>query len=53
MLAEPGNYPSAVVDPDTGANILAFPVQWGIVEGYAARSDDGELRAVVLWVSED
>lgn len=53
VLAKPGNHPSAVVDPDTGANILAFPVKWGFVEGYAARSDDGELRAAVLWVDED
>ncbi|ONK13549.1 hypothetical protein [Streptomyces sp. MP131-18] len=43
------NWANEIVDPKTGANVLAFPVQDdGSVCGFEARSTDGEILAVLL-----
>ncbi|WP_460999899.1 hypothetical protein [Streptomonospora sediminis] len=53
VLAEPGNYPSAIADPGSGANILGFPVvELGFVDAYTARNAGGDLVALILWIDE-
>lgn len=42
------NWTNDVVDPETGANMLAFPVTDGNVCGFEARNDEDELLAVYL-----
>jgi len=43
------NWIDEIVDPETGANVLAFPVDLeGRVDGFEARSKDGEILAILL-----
>ncbi len=43
------NWANEIVAPETGANVLAFPVEDdGSVCGFEARSEDGEILAVLL-----
>jgi hypothetical protein len=42
------NWTDEVVDPETGANMLAFPVDEGTVSGFEARSEDDEILAILL-----
>jgi hypothetical protein len=42
------NWTNEVVDPESGANMLAFPVYNGQVCGFEAKNQDDELLAILL-----
>ncbi|WP_460999417.1 hypothetical protein [Streptomonospora sediminis] len=52
VLAKPGNYPSVIADPSSGANVLVFPVTCGFVDAEVARNEDGDLLALVIWAED-
>lgn len=48
-LSKRGNWTDEVVDPETGANMLAFPVFYDIsMTGFEARSEDGRLLGLLF-----
>ncbi|MFJ2648459.1 hypothetical protein ACIO1C_17190 [Streptomyces sp. NPDC087420] len=48
-LAERGNWTNDVVDPESGANMLGFPVYVGIsMTGFEATSEDGRLVGLLF-----
>ncbi|MDF5759418.1 hypothetical protein [Spongiactinospora sp. TRM90649] len=47
-LSRRGHWPDALVDPDSGANILAFPVSDVALRGYEAVDENDEPLAVLL-----
>lgn len=47
------NRSDEVVDPETGANVLTFPVEGGRVCGFEARDEADELLAVLLICQPD
>ncbi|MFF3749854.1 hypothetical protein ACFYYH_05230 [Streptomyces sp. NPDC002018] len=48
-LSRRGNWTDEVVDPETGANVLAFPVYFDIsMTGFEARGEDGRLVGLLF-----
>ncbi|TDC58077.1 hypothetical protein E1281_02530 [Actinomadura sp. KC345] len=48
------NWTNEVVDPETGANILSFPVApYGEVHGFEALSEDNEILALLFLTNHD
>jgi hypothetical protein len=48
-LSRRGNWTNDVVDPETGANMLAFPVYYDIsMTGFEAESEDGQLLGLLF-----
>jgi hypothetical protein len=43
-----GNWFNGVADPETGANVLAFPVEGTLVDGYEMRDAAGELVCLIF-----